>query len=48
MKKSIALITVTIESKERMCVFVYGDDPREVKIDITGNIFDLLYNQPVK
>ncbi len=47
-KKKPYLIYVTLENKDRKRLFIYGDDPGEVKIDITGNIFDLLYNQPTK
>ncbi len=41
-------IRVTIENEERKRTLIYGDAPGEAKIDITGNIFDLLYNQPAK
>ena len=39
---------VTLIKDGRSRTIVIGDDPGEPKIDVTGNIFDLIYNQPAK
>ncbi len=40
------MIYVTIRGNGRERTYIYGDEANEPKIDVTGNIFDHVYNQP--
>lgn len=41
-------LMITLEKDGRARTLIYGDQPGEPGIDLTGNIFDLIYNQPAK